>query len=479
MGSLSAATLNDLDGGRCEAASMIYSCLSDGCKLQNLSRKKQKRTALIFAIAFFDVFAIIFAFLIAAYMYLGVAGINQTFNVLFCVIPIYLVISLNNKAFRTKVLISWWISVSRGVVALLFSTISMLLILFFFKTSAEFSRVMFGLGTLGSVILISLTRASICRLTKFYIGSSPYADLCIYDDVPIEQKRHEGEINAKDYGLAADPNDANAVTRLAHLANGMDRIILHCLPEKRQAWVTMLRSLDIKSEIIAPELQSISPLAIEQRNGKISLLISAGQFRWDQRLVKRAFDLIFVFVSFPITLPVICIFAIAVKLESPGPAFFRQERIGLGNRRFRIWKLRSMRFDLQDDTASKLTERDDPRITKVGKFIRSTSIDELPQIFNVLAGSMSIVGPRPHAEQALAGSSLYWEVDNSYWHRHVVKPGITGLAQVRGHRGNTFEEQHLAKRLQSDLEYVRDWSIMADFRISVQTMAVLFHKNAF
>lgn len=452
---------------------------SDGSKLPNLPKKRQKRSALIFAIAVTDVLAIVCSYVIAAYIYLGVAGMSQTLNVLFCVIPIYLVIALNNKAFRTKVLTSLWVSVSRGVGALLLSTISMLLILFFFKTSAEFSRVMFALGTLGSAIFIVITRTCICRLSRHYIGNSPYADLCIYDGIPIEEQRPQGAINAKDYGLVADPNDAKAVTRLSHLASGMDRVILRCLPEKRNAWVIMLRSLDIKSEIIAPELQSISPLAINHRYGKVSLLISAGQFRWDEKLVKRVFDLIFVLASLPITLPIICIFAILVKLESPGPAFFRQERIGLGNRKFRIWKLRSMRFDLQDDKGSKLTERDDVRITKVGKFIRKTSIDEIPQIFNVLAGTMSIVGPRPHAERALAGRSLYWEVDNSYWHRHVVKPGITGLAQVRGHRGNTFEEHHLAKRLQSDLEYVRDWSLMADFRISIQTIAVLFHKNAF
>src|SRR3546814_19593954 len=105
-----------------------------------------------------------------------------------------------------------------------------------------------------------------------------------------------------------------------------------------------------------------------------------------------------------------------------------------------------MRTDMQDDRARKLTQRDDPRVTKFGKFIRSTSIDELPQFINVLRGDMSLVGPRPHAELALAGERLYWEVDNAYWHRPVVKPGITGLAQIRGPRGNTFDEQQLRDR---------------------------------
>ena len=138
-----------------------------------------------------------------------------------------------------------------------------------------------------------------------------------------------------------------------------------------------------------------------------------------------------------------------------------------------------MRTDMQDIEAGKLTERNDPRITRIGAFIRKTSIDELPQLVNVLKGDMSMVGPRPHAEKALAGQSLYWEVDSAYWHRHVVKPGITGLAQIRGHRGNTFHEHQLRARLQSDLEYVANWSIFLDCRIVFMTFAVLFHKNAF
>ena len=114
----------------------------------------------------------------------------------------------------------------------------------------------------------------------------------------------------------------------------------------------------------------------------------------------------------------------------------------------------------------------------MGRLLRRTSIDELPQLFNVLKGDMSIVGPRPHAPAAKAAESLYWEVDERYWARHCIKPGMTGLAQVRGHRGPTDRHEDLINRLQSDLEYVTNWSMWRDLRIIVATLGVLAHDNA-
>jgi lipopolysaccharide/colanic/teichoic acid biosynthesis glycosyltransferase len=168
-----------------------------------------------------------------------------------------------------------------------------------------------------------------------------------------------------------------------------------------------------------------------------------------------------------------------VKLTSPGPILFRQPRIGKDGRPFSIYKFRSMRIEASDHKAATLTRRDDDRVTRVGAFLRKTSIDELPQLFNVLNGDMSVVGPRPHAAAAKAGDSLYWEVDARYWERHCIKPGMTGLAQVRGHRGATDHHQDLIDRLQSDLEYVSDWSIWRDLRIIVATLGVLVHHKAY
>ncbi|HZH06134.1 MAG TPA: sugar transferase [Lautropia sp.] len=166
-------------------------------------------------------------------------------------------------------------------------------------------------------------------------------------------------------------------------------------------------------------------------------------------------------------------------MDSPGPVFFRQQRMGRGNRLFSILKFRSMRSDLCDANGTRSTGRDDDRVTRVGRLIRSTSIDELPQLLNVLKGDMSLVGPRPHALGSLAGTQLFWEVDQRYWHRHACKPGITGLAQVRGFRGATNESVDLANRLHADLEYLNGWSIWRDVSILVRTFRVLVHQNAF
>src|SRR3546814_15839125 len=137
--------------------------------------------------------------------------------------------------------------------------------------------------------------------------------------------------------------------------------------------------------------------------------------------------------------------AIAIKLESRGSVFFRQERLGRGNRLFLVYKFRSMRVEKCDENGDRSTARDDDRITRVGQFIRRTSIDELPQLWNVLRGEMSLVGPRPHALGSRAGGALFWDVARRYWYRHATKPGLTGFAQVRGCRGATDQPSEIGR----------------------------------
>jgi lipopolysaccharide/colanic/teichoic acid biosynthesis glycosyltransferase len=138
-----------------------------------------------------------------------------------------------------------------------------------------------------------------------------------------------------------------------------------------------------------------------------------------------------------------------------------------------------MRVEASDGRGAASTLRDDQRITAVGRFIRKTSIDELPQLINVLIGDMSVVGPRPHAVGSRAENLLFWEIDHRYWHRHAAKPGLTGLAQVRGFRGATERRGDLTNRLQADLEYLNYWSIWRDLKIILRTFAVLVHRNAY
>lgn len=137
-----------------------------------------------------------------------------------------------------------------------------------------------------------------------------------------------------------------------------------------------------------------------------------------------------------------------------------------------------MRSEQSDHAGRQFASRDDDRITRVGRFLRRTSIDELPQLLNVLEGDMSLVGPRPHALGSLAGDKLFWQVDHRYWLRDALKPGITGLAQVRGFRGATDCEEDLEQRLAADLEYLRDWSLWREIHILASTALVVTHRNA-
>ena len=178
--------------------------------------------------------------------------------------------------------------------------------------------------------------------------------------------------------------------------------------------------------------------------------------------------------------PVFALCAVAVKLSSPGPVFFRQVRHGFNNEAIGVFKFRSMHVDQSDAAAAKLVTRGDPRVTKVGAFLRRSSLDELPQLLNVLRGELSLVGPRPHAMQAKAAGRIYDEVVEDYFARHKVKPGITGWAQVNGWRGETDTVEKIEQRVAHDLYYIENWSAWLDLRILIMTpQSLVTAKNAY
>jgi exopolysaccharide biosynthesis polyprenyl glycosylphosphotransferase len=178
--------------------------------------------------------------------------------------------------------------------------------------------------------------------------------------------------------------------------------------------------------------------------------------------------------------PVLAIVALAIKLDSPGPVLFRQMRRGMNNEPFAMFKFRSMYAHAEDRKASRLVTPGDGRVTRVGALIRRTSLDELPQLLHVLRGEMSLVGPRPHVCDAKAADRLYEEVVRRYPARHRVLPGITGLAQVRGFRGNGWDEAEIVNRVESDLEYIDRWSLGLDMAILLRTAGtVLFQRGVY
>jgi len=200
---------------------------------------------------------------------------------------------------------------------------------------------------------------------------------------------------------------------------------------------------------------------------------------WDA-ILKRCFDLFFATLALVALSPLMIGTAIAIRLESKGPVIFRQKRYGFNNEVIEVLKFRSMFHEMADPGAKTVVTKGDKRVTKVGRIIRKTSIDELPQLINVLKGELSLVGPRPHAVTAHTQNRLWDEVVDGYFARHKVKPGVTGWAQINGWRGEVDSEEKIRERVNCDLYYIENWSVLLDLYIMVMTpMKLLNTENAY
>jgi Undecaprenyl-phosphate glucose phosphotransferase len=201
---------------------------------------------------------------------------------------------------------------------------------------------------------------------------------------------------------------------------------------------------------------------------------------WDV-VMKYLFDKIVGSVALVCAAPLMLLVAIAIKLDSRGPVFFKQRRHGFNNELVEVYKFRSLRADMTDHSVQKSVTKDDPRVTRVGRFIRKTSIDELPQLINVVfKGNLSLVGPRPHAVDQKIENRQFDEAVDGYFARHRVKPGITGWAQINGWRGELTSPEKIKQRVEHDLYYIENWSLMFDFLILAKTpLALLKSENAY
>lgn len=211
-------------------------------------------------------------------------------------------------------------------------------------------------------------------------------------------------------------------------------------------------------------------------NGMPLIALWEVPFTQVQYALKRLFDIGFSSVALLFCLPIFAIIIPAIKLTSPGPVFFQQDRYGVNGRKIKVLKFRTMKV-MENDQVVVQAKRNDPRVTSIGKFLRKTSLDELPQFINVLRGDMSVVGPRPHA---VAHNELYRKKIQGYMLRHKIKPGITGWAQVNGSRGETDTLDKMQKRIEYDLEYLDNWSLWLDIRIIIKTIIAVFaRENAY
>jgi len=231
--------------------------------------------------------------------------------------------------------------------------------------------------------------------------------------------------------------------------------------------LTFLPDADGAALFTMPPRQFGSSVGVEFQRAPLSL---------SERIAKRLVDIVFGVSGIVLLMPMFVIIAIAIKLDSPGDALFRQTRRGFNSRRFKIYKFRTM-TDLEDGSTIRQAVRGDRRVTRLGAWLRRTSIDELPQLFNVVSGEMSLVGPRPHAT---AHDDYYSEQISHYAFRHHMKPGITGWAQVRGYRGETPTVQSMKERVEHDIWYIDNWSVTLDVQIILLTaLEVIRGRNAY
>lgn len=216
--------------------------------------------------------------------------------------------------------------------------------------------------------------------------------------------------------------------------------------------------------------------SVREMAGLPVLTLSETPLTGTRLLIKAVEDRVLALLILLLISPLLLVIALAIKLDSPGPVFFRQARMGWSGKTFHIWKFRSMFVHQPEAGVVQQATRNDPRVTRVGAFLRRTSLDELPQVFNVIKGEMSLVGPRPHAVQH---DQEYSQRIDAYFARHNIKPGITGLAQVRGLRGETTDIERMQQRVEADIEYINNWSLWLDLTILVRTLGALTGKNAY
>jgi Undecaprenyl-phosphate glucose phosphotransferase len=375
---------------------------------------------------------------------------------------------------------------------------------FFLKVSAEFSRLWFGAWFGTGLLLLLILRFVLSSFIKRWgrngrmerraviVGGGKYAEGLIRS---LEQ---QGDNDIRICGIFDDRDDQRSPTVVAGYPKlgtiseliefarqaRIDMLIV-ALPLTAETRVlTMLKKLwvlpvDIRLSAHSNKLQ-FRPRAYSHIGAVPLLDIFDKPIReWDS-VAKRAFDIFFSLIAIVLLSPFMLMTAIAIKLDSKGPVLFKQKRHGFNNEEIEVLKFRSMYADQSDPTAKLAVSKGDPRVTKVGRFIRKTSIDEFPQFFNALRGDLSLVGPRPHAVSAQSRDRMFNDVVEGYFARHRVKPGVTGWAQINGWRGEIDTDDKIKMRTEYDLYYIENWSLWLDLKILLLTpLRLLNTENAY
>ncbi len=396
-------------------------------------------------------------------------------------LPVFFTIALYNRTYGVEALADWLFAARKALAALAISAALVNFLAFYTKSNDDFSRVAVTIGLGFTALLLVALRRVVAMLVERRWGGQVVNHLVIDDGgrtFPLP-----GALIVSAEQLALDPasHDPFMLDRLGKLLRNQDRVVISCPRERREDWAFLLKSAGVYGEIVSEPAHKLGALGVHhyEELDRTTLVVAIGPLGLRARIFKRLFDVSVAVLALVLLAPLLLVIAVLIKLEDGGPVLFVQRRLGRGNQFFDMFKFRSMREERRDPNGERSTGRDDERITRIGRFIRRTSIDELPQLINVIMGDMAIVGPRPHAIGSQANNKYFWDIDRQYWQRHSLKPGLTGLAQVRGHRGATEAEKDLTDRLQSDLEYIAGWSVLRDIGIVLRTVMVLRHDNAY
>ena len=441
--------------------------------------RRQVRVGFYLLLLITDVLCINAGFAVGSFIRHGDFAHTVWFSISVAATPIFVLTAMHTGAYSIGALASAARGIRAAVGALVTSFGMLFVISYFLKAQQDVSRLAIFVGAILAILFLACTRKVLGHWIRLIFKAELTATVIIADESFVAPEAGTLVIDPLAYGIRAEPRNPMMVQRFSMMLAGADRVIVACPREACPRWADMLKGANVCGEILADEVQSVGAVGVDRFADRTTLVVSSGPLSMQQSFFKRLFDLVLVIPIIIFFAPLLAVVAIAIKLDSPGPVLFRQPRVGKDNRMFDVYKFRSMVATMSDSLGSQSTMRDDVRITRVGRFIRRTSIDELPQLFNVLGGSMSLVGPRPHAIGSCAGPALFWDIDNRYGHRHLLKPGITGLAQIRGYRGTVHQPDDLSRRLQADLEYINGWSIWRDIVILFKTFNVVVHPNAY
>lgn len=407
-----------------------------------------------------------------------------------------------SDVYQFKSLASLSHQIGRSVIGLVLTFLALVVLLYLTKQSATYSRgwmliwFVIAAGGLVTVRLVlsgivnSWIRQGLLARRVAIVGSGRPADrlaeyLHTFENAHVQFVGcFDDRVRPRDDGtLQEATGSVDELCRLARTQE-IDAIIVAMpqISEERLAMImAKFRSLPVDVRLCRDTLEYCLPQSTYEFCGVVPLLrlYDKPVSGWGL-LVKSLEDKLIGATLMLAAAPIMLVIAALIKLDSPGPVFFKQKRYGFNNRLITVYKFRTMYANQTDVNADKLATRDDPRITRLGRFLRSTSLDEIPQFINVILGDMSIVGPRPHAISAKAAGELYEEVVVEYAARHRVKPGITGWAQVNGWRGETDTVEKIKERVKCDLYYIDNWSLWLDIKILLMTAyTVLKRENAY